>query len=82
MTITSYRAVEPLYIVTLRNNNQAEQLFKNWIREHKIEHALVQGHRMMLHDQRSFEQLRVTWAQNISMLTIWDTWQRRHVYLD
>jgi len=82
MTIASYRAVEPLYIVTLRNNTQAELLLKNWIREHRIEHASVLGHRMMLHDQRGFEQFRLTWLHDLSNLIIWDNWQKRHIYLD
>ena len=82
MTIPNYRAVEPLFIVTLRNNNQAEQLFKTWIKEHQIEHANVSGNRMMLHDQRAFERFRVTWAHSFNTLTIWDTWLKRHVYLD
>ena len=59
MTIPNYRAVEPLYIVILRNNNQAESLFRSWIKENRIEHANINGNRMMLHDQRAFEQFRV-----------------------
>jgi hypothetical protein len=82
MTIASYRAVEPLYIVTLRNSTQAEALLKNWIREHRVEHASVSGNRMMLHDQRGFEQFRLTWSHSITGITIWDTWVKRHIYLD
>ena len=82
MTIASYRAAEPLYIVTLRNNTQAESLLKNWIREYRIEHASVSSNKMMLHDQRSLEQFRLTWAHNLSSLIIWDTWLKRHIYLD
>jgi hypothetical protein len=37
---------------------------------------------MMLHDQRAFEQFRVTWAHNMNSITVWDTWMRRHIYLD
>jgi hypothetical protein len=82
MSIPTYRAVEPLYIVMLRNNNQAEPMFKTWIRKHQIEHATVAGNRMMLHDQRAFEQFRVTWAHNFNSVTVWDTWMKRHIYLD
>jgi len=82
MTISSYRAVEPLYIVILRNNTQAESLLRAWIRDNKIDHATVSGNRMMLHDQRAFEQFKVTWTHNLNSTTIWDTWLRRHVYLD
>jgi hypothetical protein len=82
MSIPNYRAVEPLYIVILRNTNQAESMFRTWIKENRIEHANISGNRMMLHDQRAFEQFRVTWSHNMNSITVWDTWLRRHIYLD
>ena len=82
MTISNYRAVEPLYIVILRNNNQAELLLRSWIKENQIEHANISGNRMMLHDQRAFEKFRVTWTHNFNAVTVWDTWLKRHIYLD
>jgi len=82
MTISSYRSVEPLYIVILRNNTNAEGLLRSWIKDNKIDHASVSGNRMMLHDQRAFEQFKVTWTHNLNSTTIWDTWLRRHIYLD
>jgi uncharacterized protein with PIN domain len=82
MTISSYRAVEPLYIVIIRNNPQAENILRNWIRDNKIDHATVSGNRMMLHHQRAFEQFKVTWTHNLNSTSIWDTWLRRHIYLD
>ena len=82
MSIPNYRAVEPLYIVILRNTNQAESMFRTWIKENRIEHANISGNRMMLHDQRAFEQFRVTWSHNMNSITVWDTWMRRHIYLD
>ena len=82
MTITSYRAVEPLYIVTLRNNNQAENMLRGWIKENKVEHASVSGNKMMLHERRAFDKFCVTWTHSLSTVTIWDTWARRHIYLD
>ena len=82
MTISSYRAVEPLYIVILRNSTQAESLLRSWIKDNKIDHATVSGNRMMLHDQRAFEKFKVTWTHNLNSTTIWDTWLRRHIYLD
>lgn len=81
MTIPSYRAVEPLYIVILRNTAQAETLFKAWAKTNRIEHAHVSGNRMMLHDQSSFERFRVTWEHSFDLVTVWDTWNRRHIYL-
>ena len=82
MSIPNYRAVEPLYIVILRNTNQAESMFKSWIKENRIEYANISGNRMMLHDQRAFEQFRVTWTHNMNSVTVWDTWMKRHIYLD
>ena len=82
MSIPNYRAVEPLYIVILRNTNQAESMFRTWIKENRIEHANISGNRMMLHDQRAFEQFRVTWTHNMNSITVWDTWMKRHIYLD
>ena len=82
MSKTNYRAVEPLYIVILRNTNQAESLFRSWIKQNRIENANISGNRMMLHDQRAFEQFRVTWAHDMNLVTVWDTWTKRHIYLD
>ena len=82
MSIPTYRAVEPLYIVILRNNDKAESLFRAWIKQHRIEHANISGNRMMLHDQRAFEQFRVTWSHRFDSVTVWDTWLKRHIYLD
>ena len=82
MSIPNYRAVEPLYIVILRTTNQAESMFRTWIKENRIEHANISGNRMMLHDQRAFEQFRVTWTHNMNSVTVWDTWMKRHIYLD
>ncbi len=81
MTIPSFRAVEPLYIVILRNTPQAESQFKNWIRDNKVEHASVTGNRMMLHHQQAFERFVMSWVHNWELVTIWDTWNRRHIYL-
>jgi hypothetical protein len=82
MTIPNYRAVEPLYIVILRNSDKAESLFKTWIKENRIDNANTSGNRMMLHDQRAFEKFRITWTHGLNSISIWDTWQKKHIYLD
>ncbi len=82
MTITSFRAAEPLYIVFLKNTNQAEAMLKNWIKVNRVEHASVSGNRMLLYDQHGFEQFRISWTHDMNMITIWDTWIKRHIYLD
>ena len=81
MSIPTYRAVEPLYIVMLRNG-PAEPMFKNWIRNNKIEHAVVSNNRMMLHHQQAFDRFVVTWSHDWSAVIVWDTWNRRHIYMD
>lgn len=80
MPISSFRTADPLYIVILRDQ-QAENLLKSWIREHRVEHATVSGNRMMLHHQQAFENFRMTWAHNWDQVIVWDTWNRRHIYV-
>ena len=81
MPLPTYRSAEPLYIVTLRNNPQAETQLKNWIRDNRIEHASVSGNKMMLHHQQAFDRFVVSWTASLEYITIWDTWNRRHIYL-
>jgi hypothetical protein len=80
MSIETFRAVEPLYIVILRNT-QAENLLRSWVRDNKIEYANVNGNKMMLHHQQAFDRFLVTWAHNWDSITVWDTWNRRHIYI-
>ena len=82
MSGPSYRAVDPLYILIMHNNTGAEAAFRTWIKSNRIENATVTGSRMMLHDQRSFEMFKVTWTGSVANITIWDTWLKRHIYLD
>ena len=80
MTILNTRAAEPLYIISLRNQ-QAESLLKSWIKEFKIEHASVNGNKMMLHCQYAFDRFLITWNHSWDSISVWDTWNRRPVYL-
>jgi hypothetical protein len=80
MSITNFRTAEPLYIVILRNQ-QAETLLKSWIKEHKVEHVSVNGNRMMLHHQGAFDRFMLSWHHNWDMVTVWDVWNRRHIYI-
>ena len=82
MSIPTYRAAEPLYIIIVRNNNQAENILKGWVKENRVEHAYVNGNRMMLHDNTAFQKFCVSWTHCMTTTTIWDTWNRRHIYLD
>jgi hypothetical protein len=80
MTISSFRTAEPLYIVTIRGNSQAESLFKSWLQQQSVSNVFVQNHRLLFHDNNAFEKFRLTWSHG--EVTVWDTWNRRHVYLD
>lgn len=80
MSLTNFRAVEPLYIVILRNN-KAESLLRNWVRDNQIEHVSVNGNKMMLHHQQAFEKFLITWTHAWDSVTVWDTWHRRHIYV-
>ena len=82
MSLPSFRSAEPLYIITLRNHPQAEMQLKTWIRENRIEHASVSGDKMMLHHQQALASFVVSWTANIDQVMIWDTWNRRHIYLN
>lgn len=79
MSTLNTRAVEPLYIVILRNQ-QAESLLRNWVRDNKIEHTTVNGNRLMIHHQNAFDRFLITWTHNWDLVTVWDTWNRRHIY--
>jgi hypothetical protein len=80
MSITSFRTAEPLYIVILRNQ-QAENLLKSWIKEHRVEHANVNGNRLMLHHRAAFDRFILTWNHDWDLVTVWDAWNRRHIYI-
>ena len=82
MSSPTYRAVDPLYILIMHNNTDAEAAFRTWIKSNRIENATVAGPRMLLHDQRSFEMFKVTWPGRVTNITVWDTWLKRHIYLD
>jgi hypothetical protein len=43
---------------------------------------VVQNNRLMLHDHQAFERFRITWTHSLEHLAIWDTWAKRHIYLD
>jgi hypothetical protein len=81
MSISNFRTAEPLYIVIVRNNNQAESQLKSWIKENRVDHATVSGNRMMLHHQQAFDRFLISWTHNWDAVTVWDTWHKRHIYI-
>jgi hypothetical protein len=78
MSITSYRANEPLYLVIIRHNN-AEKLLKEWAQSSRTD-VSIDNNRMRLFEDKSLNLFQVTWSHSWDMVTIWDYWNKRHIY--
>lgn len=78
MTISNFRATEPLYLVIIRDRN-AEQLLKDWARSANAQ-VKIEGNRMQLFEQRTFDLFQMNWNGEWNTVTIWDCWNRRHIY--
>lgn len=78
MTIANYRSQEPLYIIMIRENNPESQL-KDWARSHKIQ-ATIEGNRMKLFDHHALSIFHMNWKGDWGQVTIWDCWNKRHIY--
>jgi hypothetical protein len=79
MTISNFRASEPLYIVIVREKN-AELALKEWARSANVQ-VSVDGNRMKIFEQRSYSIFQMTWKGNWDQVTVWDTWNKRHIYI-
>ena len=71
---------EALYIIIFRDS-QANTLLKNWANKNKQDVHLA-NNKMSLYSQNSLNLFQVTWSGGWGNVTIWDTWHRRHIYLD
>jgi len=80
MTISNFRASEPLYIVIVREKN-AEQLLKEWARSANA-HVTIETNRMKMFESRSLNLFQMTWTHGYDSVTIWDAWNKRHIDLD
>jgi hypothetical protein len=67
-------------VISLRNSTQAESQFRNWVKDNKINHAVVNGHKLMLHHQQALDIFMITWRYSWEQIVIWDTWNRRHIH--
>jgi hypothetical protein len=36
---------------------------------------------LMIHHQNAFDHFCLTWNHSWDLVTVWDTWNRRHIYL-
>lgn len=80
MSVLNIKSADPLYIIILKNP-QAESLLKSWVKDNRIEHVIVNGNRMMIHNQNAFNRFILSWVHDWNLVTIWDTWNRRHIYI-
>jgi hypothetical protein len=81
MTVPSYKSTTALYIIALKDTDAKGKLTK-WLKSRKTASAKVEEHRLQIYDQNTLNLFVVTWAHSMSNLTVWDCWNRRHIYLD
>jgi len=77
MTISNFRAAEPLYIVIVRDHD-AEKKLKIWAKEANCQ-VTIESNRMKIFEQRSLSMLQMSWSHGWDNVTIWDTWNKRHI---
>lgn len=80
MTISNFRASEPLYLVIVREKN-AEHLLKTWAKTSNCQ-VSIESNRMKIFEQRSLSVFQMTWTHGYDNVAIWDTWNKRHIDLD
>jgi hypothetical protein len=71
---------EVLYIIILQDS-QAHALLKNWAEKNR-QNVHLANNRMSLYSQNSLSLFQVTWKNNWDNVTIWDTWSRRHIFIE
>ena len=80
MTITNYRSHEPLYIIMVRERD-AEKLLKQWAQSAQCQ-VTIEGNRMKIFEQRSMSRFYMDWPHDWNNVSIWDCWNKRHIYRD
>ena len=80
MTISNFRASEPLYIIIVREKN-AEQLLREWARTANAQ-VSIETNRMKIFENRSLSLFQMHWGHGYENVTIWDAWNKRHIDLD
>mgnify|MGYP003639685583 CR=1 FL=1 len=81
MTIPSYKSNAPVYIIAIRDEDAKEKLTK-WLAANRNASAKVEEHRLQIYDQNTLNLFTVTWTHNLNNVTIWDCWNRRHIYIN
>lgn len=80
MTISNFRATEPLYLVIVREKN-AEQLLRDWARSANCQ-VIIESNRMKIFEHRSLSSFQMSWTHGYANVTIWDAWNKRHIEMD
>jgi hypothetical protein len=80
MSITNYRASEPLYFIIIREKI-AEQALKVWAKTANVQ-VQIDTNRMKLFDQRTLNLFQLNWSGAWDNVTIWDCWNKRHINSD
>lgn len=75
-----YRSHEPLYTVIARMKN-AEAVLRSFAKQHKLAHK-IDANRLHLFDANSMSVFQINWPHGYEQITIWDTWNKRHLHLD
>ena len=80
MTISNFRAYEPLYIVIVRSK-QGEQTLRDWAKISNSQ-VTIDGNRMQIFDVHTLNRFQMDWPGDWETVTIWDTWNKRHIWQD
>jgi len=80
MTISNFRATEPLYLVILRHKN-AEGVLKEWAKSAGVQ-VTIENNRMKIFETRSLNLFVMTWTGEWEQVSVWDCWNKRHIYFD
>ena len=67
-----------MYIIILRDRDAEKQL-KDWAKSSNVQ-VSIDNNRMKLYEQRSLSLFQMHWTGNWESITIWDCWNRRHIY--
>ncbi len=68
---------EPMYLVIARGTDAAQKL-RQWANSNRVKHT-IQGNRLGLLDDHSLTKFQMTWPHSWDTVTVWDSWNKRHI---
>jgi len=81
MSIPSYKSNTVLYVIAVRDEDATNKLTK-WLSSNRHASAKVEEHRLQIYDRNTLDLFVVSWPHSINNVTVWDCWNRRHIYLN